>query len=310
MCVCARGGKGAGTDVPGPLPSGVQPTIKKAMEELSEGPKWARELHDLLEDHCDRAASPVANKEEEPVAPKEEEPSLGAQRIQAQLRPKGNLTLRLHQRSATTKSAAQATVTGDCEDQVPTAAYEEAASAALRSVAARRAEEAKQRKKERDEERKLIEAAKSKAASATPCERDEPEVKHEQKRTRINGKQPGVKVEHAAADQEPAREPAMADPRPKRKGRTMKRPAAVFSPDAPPPCPADDDRTPIEYNGGRIYNTKNTLRVLRCKTDMYSEKSFSKKKWTLEGGFKAGLEAIDIYWRELAEKLKDAVDVN
>ena len=285
-----------GTDVPGPVPPSCQPTIKKAMAELPEGLKWACEPHDLLEYHCDRAASPVT--------PKEEEPSSGAQRMKAQLRPKGNLTLRLHHRSATTESAAQAKVTGDCEDRVSIEAYEEAASAALKSTAARRADEAKQRKKERDEEKKLIEAAKSNATSATPCKKAEPEVKQDQKRTRITGKQPVAKVEHAAVDPEPAHKPAMADPRPVRKIRTMKRPAAVFSPDAPPPCPADDDSTPIEYNGGRIYNTSNTLRVLRCKTDMYTEKSFSKKKWTLEGGFKAGLEAIDTYWRDMASKLQ------
>jgi len=85
----------------------------------------------------------------------------------------------------------------------------------------------------------------------------------------------------------------------------LKRPAAVYTSANPPDCPDPDDETPIEYNYGRIYNKPNAFRVLRNKSDAYTEKSFAHKKWTRPEGFLQSLQAIDAYWAEIKRKGED-----
>ena len=60
-------------------------------------------------------------------------------------------------------------------------------------------------------------------------------------------------------------------------------------------------KTPIEYEGGKIYNCAKNFRVLRDKADMHNEKSFAHAKWTRDVGFQRGLAAIDEYWKEHKE---------
>ena len=312
----------SGKDVPGPVPSDIQPSIKNAMSALTDGPAWARELHALLEFHCDQAVKPAMTSEMDKRASADmEEPVSAKNRLKAKLCPRGNLTLRLPQKSEKADNAAKAHLSGDTggdEGRLSTSAYEEAASAALKSVAARRAEEAKQRKKEKDEEKKKAGAAQSDATPATQCANAEPEVKQEHKRRRLTGK---TRVAQAEAHGEltPAHEPKSkarpraqpkANPKAKQRVIKLKRPAAVYTIDAPPSCPADDDKTPIEYSGGKIYNTPASFRVLRDKSDAYTEKSFSKKKWGLQEGFSAGLASIEEYWRKIAATLPAGEDVS
>ena len=88
-----------------------------------------------------------------------------------------------------------------------------------------------------------------------------------------------------------------------------KRPAAAvvaYTSENPPLCPGVDDKAPIEYNQGKIYNAKEKFRVLRNKSDSYTENSFSHKKWGREEGFAKSLQAIDAYW---AKQLAKGVDV-
>ena len=82
-----------------------------------------------------------------------------------------------------------------------------------------------------------------------------------------------------------------------------KRPASCMAHTAenPPSCPSAEEKTPIEYEGGKIYNCAKNFRVLRDKADMYSEKSFAHAKWTRDVGFQKGLAAIDEYWKEHEE---------
>ena len=112
-----------------------------------------------------------------------------------------------------------------------------------------------------------------------------------------------------AAKQAKMKRPAAAG------SQATKRPASVaeteFTSEQPPTCPAAGDKTPITYNGGRIYNTPDKFRVLCNKNDAYTERSFSHKKWGREPGFKLGLQAVDDNWTRVANALsKKGEDVD
>jgi len=99
------------------------------------------------------------------------------------------------------------------------------------------------------------------------------------------------------------------------KAAVMKRPAAcviAYSRENPPKCPKPEDKEPIEYHGGKIYNCELKFRVLRKKNDAYTEKSFSHKKWGRKEGFKQGLKVVEEYWdaKKALEGVEDGEDVS
>ena len=112
------------------------------------------------------------------------------------------------------------------------------------------------------------------------------------KRRRIHGKQP---------------DPAASAATPKRAKRAT---GIAYTIDNRPCCPANDDRTPIEYNGGKIYNTPQKLKVLRNKSDNYTEKSYGLKKWKLSDAFADGLDAIDAWMKNALAGVTSGEDVN
>ena len=271
----------------------------EAMTALTDGPDWAKELHRLLEGACTRAADvkpEVAVKNEHtPEACKDEPTSEHPSRLghlQKKLRPKGNLSLRMTQMTDESVTLD----TNDAEPRPTMADMEEKATGALKSVAAKRAEAAAAKKREQAEAKKeQAEAKKEQAATAAKQAKAAANNKADDIRPnadirkRITGKQSFMK------------RPASADTAVRR----VKRPASVHTSANPPECPEPGDETPIEYNYGRIYNKPNAFRVLRNKSDAYTERSFSHKKWTRSEGFAKSLQAIDDYWAEIKSKGED-----
>ena len=158
---------------------------------------------------------------------------------------------------------------------------------------------------------------------------------HDEQRAKAEKAKPGAKVGKAGtgakkagkteqgakdADQEAAgamKRPAAAALKRPAAAKALKRPAAAvveeYTPENPPSCPPPEDKTPIEYNGGKIYNTTDKFRVLRKANDAYTEKSFAHKKWGREEGFRAGLKAVDDYWdavRIALQNVKAGEDVD
>ena len=288
----------SGRESKGSTPYLPSPPVE-AMTALTDGPDWAKELHRLLEGACTRAAevkpeeavktehTPEACKDE----PTSEHPSILGN-LQKRLRPKGNLSLRMTQ--MTDESATLDTT--DAEPRPTMADMEEKATGALKSVAAKRAEAAAAKKKEQAEAKKEQAEAKKKQAETSAKQAKAAANKkagdirpNADIRRRITGKQSIMKRTASAHTSV----------------RRMKRPASVHTSANPPECPDPGDETPIEYNYGKIYNKPNAFRVLRNKSDAYTERSFSHKKWTRSDGFAKSLQAIDDYWAELKRKGED-----
>ena len=291
--------------------SSLPPPPVEAMAALTDGPDWAKELHRLLEGACNRAADvkpeTALKTEHTPEACKDEPTSEHPSRLghlQKKLRPKGNLSLRM-----THMTDEPAPIgTSDAEPRPTMADLEEKAASALKSVAAKRAEAAAARKKEQieaaaakkkeKEEQAAASANKKKGQKTSPSAK----TKAGDIRRRLTGKQP-----------QPSSACASSKKSPKAKGaskqgvsvRRMKRPAAVYDSANPPECPEPDDETPIEYNSGKIYNRPNAFRVLRNKSDAYTERSFAHKRWTRPEGFLKSLQAIDDYWAEVQRRGED-----
>ena len=143
--------------------------------------------------------------------------------------------------------------------------------------------------------KKKAEAAKRKADDAKAKAKEAETAPAANVRKRINGKQsiPATRTSRVAARTRSSSSRVVA----------RKRPAAAavvaYTSENPPLCPGVDDKTPIEYNSGKIYNTKEKFRVLRNKSDSYTENSFSHKKWGREEGFAKSLQAIDAYWADI-----------
>jgi hypothetical protein len=134
----------------------------------------------------------------------------------------------------------------------------------------------------------------------------------------LQAKNAGQKKKANKADHEP--EAKMAGQQKKstamKAAGAMKRPASKAklsnTEASPPKCPKPDDKTPIEYNGGKIYNCEKRFRVLRKRTDSYTENSFAHNKWGRAQAFKLGLKAIDEYWKnkKVLDGVKDGEDVS
>ena len=263
-----------------------------AMQALTDGPEWAKELHRLLDGACNRAAAVKSEK------PSTDEPTESSKigMLQSRLRPKGNLSLRHTHETADPQLGAS-----NAEPRPTMAELEDTAATALKSVAAKRAEAAAARKKEAAAKKKEeAEAAKKKADDAKAKAKEVETAPAANVRRRIRGKQsiPATRTSRVAARTRSSSSRVVA----------RKRPAAVvaYTSENPPLCPGVDDKEPIEYNHGKIYNTKEKFRVLRNKSDSYTENSFSHKKWGREEGFAKSLQAIDAYW---ANVLAQGLDV-
>ena len=280
--------------------STLPPPPVGAMAALTAGPDWAKELHRLLEGAC---KPEEAVKNEDTLDACKDEPTtthpsrLG--HLQNRLRPKGNLSLRMAHVADEPDTLGTA---GDAEPRTSMADIEEKATNALKSVAAKRAEAAAARKKEQAEAAAAKKKEKQEQAEAANKEKRQmtPKTKAGDIRRRLTGKQPSLAFvgSKKTAKAKGASKPGVAFGR-------LKRPAAVYTSANPPDCPDPDDETPIEYNYGRIYNKPNAFRVLRNKSDAYTEKSFAHKKWTRPEGFLQSLQAIDAYWAEIKRKGED-----
>ena len=272
-----------------------------AMQALTDGPEWAKELHRLLDGACNRAAAVKSEK------PSTDEPTESSKigMLQSRLRPKGNLSLRHTHATADPQLGAS-----NAEPRPTMAELEDTAATALKSVASKRAEAAAARKKEaaakkREEAeaaKKKAEAAKKKAGDAKAKAKEAETAPAANVRRRIWGKQsiPATRTSRVAARTRSSSSRVVA----------RKRPAAAvvaYTSENPPLCPGVADKASIEYNQGKIYNTKEKFRVLRDKSDSYTENSFSHKKWGREEGFAKSLQAIDAYW---ANVMAQGVDVD
>ena len=296
-----RESKGSTTSLP--------PPPVEAMAALTDGPDWAKELHRLLEGACNRAAhvkpETAVKSEHAPEACKDESTSDHPSRLghlQKKLRPKGNLSLRMTH--MTDEPAPLGT--SDVEPRPTMADLEETSANALKSVASKRAEAAAARKKQQTEATAAKKKEKEEQAAASANKKNGQKTSPSAKtkagdiRRRLTGKQPSPAL-------------ASSTKKPKAKGaskqgvavRKMKRPAAVYDSANPPECPEPDDETPIEYNSGKIYNRPTAFRVLRNKSNSYTERSFSHQRWTRQEGFLKSLQAIDDYWAELNRRGED-----
>ena len=270
--------KGRPTDERWPSPPA------EAMDALLEGPAWASELYNLL----------GGNKEQQPAQPAQE-PKLqrpsqaGVDNLKQRLRPKAALSLRIQAApvEAHIPDALPAIVDEQPSARVSIAEYEKTATAALKSVKAKREAAAAERKKAA-----AAEAAARKGAVAP--KQSKSTKQSNPTRRRITGKQPLIQKPSGC-------NPKVQGTAAKRpQTGAMKRPASAteYTPEFPPACPDPDDRAAIEYNGGKIYNRPDKLRVIRNKRDGYTENSFSYNKWDRQEAFEAGLKAIDKYWAD------------
>jgi hypothetical protein len=293
-----------------PMPAKAEPVIQKAMSGLEDGPAWALELHQLLEGRCSTVKT----------EPPPEQPSTMT-RLRSKLCPKGNLSLRLtNQEEAgklsdwTTPSLSEPPAEKPdnetaATERMPIAAYELVASEALKTVKAKRAEAAAEKKRTKQEEQTKAKGDladhHAKAAVAKQAAKGKDQVANKA------GQKPAAKKA----------EPVAKKAKPKAKTSTpmkaavMKRPAAcviAYSRENPPKCPKPEDKEPIEYHGGKIYNCELKFRVLRKKNDAYNEKSFSHKKWGRKEGFKQGLKVVEEYWdaKKALEGVEDGEDVS
>ena len=292
------------------MPAQVAPTIKSAMSDLKDGPAWALELHQLLECACNAAKTEEPRPENKPSA---------MSCLKKKLCPKGNLSLRLTDPAGEEAAQPEATSgqTNADTERTPTAAYELVATEALKSVKAKRAERAAEKKRINKEAQ--LQKTKEKDEQRAKAEKAKPGAKVGKAGT---GAKKAGKTEQGAkdADQEAAgamKRPAAAALKRPAAAKALKRPAAAvveeYTPENPPSCPPPEDKTPIEYNGGKIYNTTDKFRVLRKANDAYTEKSFAHKKWGREGGFRAGLKAVDDCWdavRIALQNVKAGEDVD
>jgi len=295
--------------------SSLPPPPVEAMAALTDGPDWAKELHRLLDGACTRAADvkpeEAVKDEHTPEACKDEPTSEHPSRLgllQKKLRPKGNLSLRM---THMTDEPAPL-YTSDAEPRLTMADLEEKAASALKSVAVKRAEAAAAKKKEQAEAAAAKKTEQTEAAATKKKEQAEAAAnKKKGQKTSLSAKTKADDIRRRLTGKQPSPAVASSNKSPKAKGaskqtvRTMKRPAAVYTSANPPECPEPDDETPIEYNYGRIYNKPNAFRVLRNKSDAYTERSFSHKKWTRPEGFLQSLQAIDAYWKEINSKGED-----
>ncbi len=270
--------KGRPTDERWPSPPA------EAMDALLGGPAWASELYNLL----------GGNKEQQPAQPAQE-PKLqrpsqaGVDNLKQRLRPKAALSLRIQAAPAEAHipAALPAIVDEQPSAGVSIAEYEKTATAALKSVKAKREAAATERKKAA-----AAEAAARKGAVA--AKQSKSTKQSNPVRRRITGKQPVIQKPSGC-------NPKVQGTAAKRpQTGAMKRPASAteYTPEFPPACPDPDDKAAIEYNGGRMYNRPDKLRVIRNKSDGYTENSFSYKKWGRPEAFEAGLKAIDKYWAD------------
>jgi len=285
-----------------PMSAKAEPAIKKAMTGLVDGPSWAQELHSLLEGHCSKAAA-----EREQL----DEPQPERLNIRKRLCPKGNLSLRMSAAAHEDRdSLAEFGQSLDDMDLPPSRLtmqdYEERSMNALKSVQTKRAEKAKLDREAKKQAEKDAEVDKNKPKEAKTTKGAKPST-----RRRLNGKQPAPHFKALPAKNQAAKPVVQKAVKKAAKawGR-IRRPASVFNGALKPACPHPENRDPIEYHGGKLYNTKRSLRVLRNKSDNYSEKSWSHGKWELETSFAAGLQSIDDYWEAIRQRLPEGEDVD
>jgi hypothetical protein len=271
-----------------------------SLEMTEDRPAWANELLQDL-----RGVGGVAKAE--PIVEETHSPTMN--RLAARLRPRGNLSLRHTDTTATntvkpepiddlnaTKAepddtAVDATGIIDGHARLSTEAYEAAASDALKSVKARRADEAAERKRIQTEADKLKKA--NKQAELDKLANDRAADKAAQAAARDAKKAGRTAIKRPASASSSTK-----SGRPTSGGTSaLKRPAAsvvVYTKQKPPKCPKIADEGSIEYNGGKIYLGKFAFRVIRKLRDYYSERQFS-HRLDRSTAWKSSLMAIDQY---------------